>query len=301
MSIPFRSGRPSQWRVVSHGTECRAGVNPLQIGASFTGGRHLCQPDPVPVSIPFRSGRPSQVGRRSMLSQTCMKCQSPSDRGVLHRPPSSLAWHGTTPLVSIPFRSGRPSQGVSRPRRTESGSLCQSPSDRGVLHSVAIGAILITFGCFRVNPLQIGASFTAGIFQIVSSLGLRVNPLQIGASFTDAFGRGRSERSRSCVNPLQIGASFTARPVRGDGGELLGVNPLQIGASFTAAEPRSHGTSRMVCQSPSDRGVLHSWNCYDVPVGKYRCQSPSDRGVLHRARHFRGVLAAARVEIPTMT
>ena len=112
VSIPFRSGRPSQPRPNREEKCC-----------------------PLHVSIPFRSGRPSQTFDRRIQSYSVRLCQSPSDRGALHR------------RFDRAFRAPDPDQ-------------CQSPSDRGALHSRTNAAMRrVCSKC--VNPLQIGAPFTA--------------------------------------------------------------------------------------------------------------------------------------------
>ena len=210
MSIPFRSGRPSQ------------------IGDRYC-GRQLDL-----VSIPFRSGRPSQPDDCCQLLETLTTCQSPSDRGVLHREVKEHEeWLSSVPCVnplqigasftggtvasspndvkvSIPFRSGRPSQ----PR----------------------GSHVIRLEVLCVNPLQIGASFTEETVAWITVELDRVNPLQIGASFTDNSSVLPALVGYYRVNPLQIGASFTGLAGASPRGWSSRVNPLQIGASFTGGE-----------------------------------------------------------------
>ncbi len=181
------------------------------------------------VSIPFRSGRLSQ--RRSRAERYC-----------------------SSQIVSIPFRSGRLSQGENRLVQPPMG-LCQSPSDRGAFHRPQASESLAgVHTC--VNPLQIGAPFTA-------SCGSRSASSE---AVSIPFRSGRLSQLLSCR--LLRGQGLVSIPFRsgrlsqrdcpGAWGSVHVSIPFRSGR-LSQAEGEGRSCHRRECQSPSDRGAFHRW------------------------------------------
>jgi len=88
------------------------------------------------VSIPFRSGRPSQGDGRFRRGNSSGGCQSPSDRGVLHRSSRGGSEMAGETVCQSPSDRGVLHSLQMKGVAAISFFMCQSPSDRGVLHSL---------------------------------------------------------------------------------------------------------------------------------------------------------------------